>query len=51
MPSYIESVVEQILKKEKVEYIRDYSEVLPFRIDFYIPSKQIGIECNGVSHY
>ncbi|CAD8167552.1 unnamed protein product [Paramecium pentaurelia] len=51
MPSYIESVVESCLKEEKVEYIRDYCEVLPFRIDFYIPSKQIGIECNGVSHY
>ncbi|CAK74372.1 unnamed protein product (macronuclear) [Paramecium tetraurelia] len=51
MPSYIESVVESVLKEEKVEFIRDYCEVLPFRIDFYIPSKQIGIECNGVSHY
>lgn len=51
MPSQLEEKVESILVQNKIEYIKDYCEILPYRLDFYIPSKSVGIECNGCSHY
>lgn len=47
--SYIETFIENLLKENNVEYILHDHKILEGKeLDFYIPSKNIAIECNGV---
>jgi len=47
-----EKIVELILKKYNINYIREY-KILPYlyRYDFYLPELNIFIEFNGQQHY
>lgn len=45
----IENIVKQMLDKLKVEYVQhDRTVISPKELDFYIPSYEIAIECNGI---
>ena len=47
--TYIESFIESILKEYNIEYFKKVRNVIkPYELDFYIPSKNIAIECNGI---
>ena len=47
--SRIESIIENLLKDNSIEYItNDRNLIKPYELDFYIPSKNIAIEVNGV---
>lgn len=48
--SSCEQWVESLLRKYGIEYERNNRSILPdgLELDFYIPSKQIAIECNGL---
>jgi very-short-patch-repair endonuclease len=56
--SYGEQVIDNILSKLKVNYVREkeFSEMVsekgfPLRLDFYIPEFNIAIEYDGEQHY
>ena len=45
----IEKIVDDILKSTGIEYsFRDKQQIKPYELDFYIPSRKLGIECNGI---
>ena len=48
--SYIEIIIKEILDKHNIEYFENTRSVLPSKkeLDFYIPSKNLAIECNGL---
>lgn len=50
--------IENILKENNIDFIKEYTDTLVFtdtnkkaRFDFYIPSKKLIIEYDGVQHY
>lgn len=51
--SHIEREVRDLLEENGIEYKQEYSPewVKPLHIDFYIPSKKIAIECQGLQHF
>lgn len=51
--SMLESLTKRYLQKRNIKYIQEYSSDLlgKQRLDFYIPHKQIAIECQGRQHY
>lgn len=54
--SKYEEIVCDILDKIKEPYIREYifadcKNTYPLRFDFYLPNRNICIECNGQQHY
>ena len=47
--SYIETFIENILKENNIEYCKHSRQIIPpYELDFFIPSKNIAIECNGI---
>lgn len=48
--SYIEIIIKEILDKHNIEYFENKRSILPSKkeLDFYIPSKNLAIECNGL---
>lgn len=47
--SQSENIIEEILKKHNVDFLKNNREILSGKeLDFYIPSKSLAIECNGV---
>lgn len=49
--SYIEYFVYNELVKHNIYFIHhDRQQIKPYELDFYIPDKRIGIECNGYFH-
>lgn len=54
--SKMENSVENFLKEHKIDFIRQCSSkhlwfLKKYRIDFYLPNKNIAIECQGEQHY
>ena len=54
--SYLEFDMDTMLRSHNIEYKREVSStVFPWigrkRLDFYLPSKKIAIECQGVQHF
>lgn len=54
---HMESDVEEMLKRNNIEYIKNYRGIswlkhkIPIELDFYIPSLNLGIECQGRQHF
>ena len=47
--SYMEIWIKELLDFYNIEYIMRTKDVIaPYELDFYIPSKKLAIECNGV---
>lgn len=47
---HLEQIIEDILKKEKIDYIWQ-CEVNSFKCDFYLPKYHLYIECQGEQHF
>ena len=49
---HLEIEIDKILNRNNIEYIcHDKSILGGLELDFYIPSKRIGIECQGIQHF
>lgn len=52
--SKLEAFIAEVLENVKIEYIREYKnkDIIGNKsVDFYIPSKKIAIECQGIQHF
>ena len=51
--SHIEREVREMLIKNNIEFKQEYTPewLKPLHIDFFIPSKNIAIECQGLQHF
>lgn len=52
--SHIEELVESILNRNNIDYIPQYRNSILLggkSLDFFIPSKNIAIECQGIQHF
>ena len=51
--SHIEREVRDFLTENKIEFKQEYTPdwLKPLHIDFFIPSKNIAIECQGLQHF
>lgn len=54
---HMENDVEEMLKRNNIEYFKNYRGIswlkykIPIELDFYIPSINVGIECQGRQHF
>lgn len=50
--SRLERIIDLMLTEYNIEYERNTKKILGrLELDFYIPSKKIGIECQGIQHF
>lgn len=51
--SHIEHTVRELLTENNIEFVQEYTPewIKPLHIDFYLPKKNVAIECQGLQHF